>query len=466
MPQQPPPTIVRRRPPEREPAREPGRTLFQRILDTGERLLEQSGYVLSEIGIGAAKGAGETFTNLSELASRVPGVLPLNELLFGETPEAYQSRIAGQRDALEPASGLQSFGKFSEQAAELMVPLGTGSKLAQASRFSRTGRMAGEALELGAKVGIQTLEPQQAATAALFSVASTPVVRLAERAGQAVYRHLPERLYHQIFRLSRDDLALLARTRAAGLPENPTLAREVMERGVRGNLTNMTTFVLRQLQRLEPQVQAVTRRMGVQGKIKITQKAHFIDLLRSIERRFGKRFFHETGEEAAALRQAMEQSQGNWIPATIALRTKRFLDGMRTRSAFRMDTRLSGTQEELKIAADLMRTTLRGDRRFAALMNEERIYMEALDQLLDEAVRKSNVRLLNLTDVILGGGGLASGFPGTGLGAMAAVRGFQQPVSLTTLGTALNATGRVMPSAQSLGRLGAGEASELVSLEP
>ena len=62
-----------------------------------------------------------------------------------------------------------------------------------------------------------------------------------------------------------------------------------------------------------------------------------------------------------------------------------------------------------------------------------------------------NLVLLGLQDILIGGGGLASGVPGAGLGAMAAVRGFQQPFTLTNLGFGIQ-KGLVAPITKTLGK--------------
>jgi len=126
---------------------------------------------------------------------------------------------------------------------------------------------------------------------------------------------------------------------------------------------------------------------------------------------------------------------------------------MRSTSSFKLDPKLAPRQEEYKAGADLLRKKL-SDAGLGNLMNKERIYIEALDNIINDAVKRQNKTLLNLTDIILGGGGMSSGFPGTGLGAMAGVRLFQQPPSLTGAGQAIYRAGKVGEKvAQPLGRI-------------
>jgi hypothetical protein len=80
-------------------------------------------------------------------------------------------------------------------------------------------------------------------------------------------------------------------------------------------------------------------------------------------------------------------------------------------------------------------------------MNEERIMIEAIDSIVSTAVKNENRRLLGLTDVLIGGGGAVTGFPGAGFGMMAAIRAGQQPFTLTNLGSLIDRMYKLTPSA-------------------
>ena len=118
---------------------------------------------------------------------------------------------------------------------------------------------------------------------------------------------------------------------------------------------------------------------------------------------------------------------------------------MRNTSSFKLDPKLTPRQEEFKFATDTLRKKL-SEAGLGNLMNEERIFIEAVDSIVTDAAKRQNVKLLNLTDFILGGGGMASGFPGAGIGAAAGVRAFQQPFTLTNLGQILFKSGNAIES--------------------
>ena len=64
--------------------------------------------------------------------------------------------------------------------------------------------------------------------------------------------------------------------------------------------------------------------------------------------------------------------------------------------------------------------------------------IQGFNQLVRDAVARDRQKLLGMTDYLLGGGGVASGYGLSGIGLAAGVRGFQQPFTLTSLGQGLN----------------------------
>ena len=105
----------------------------------------------------------------------------------------------------------------------------------------------------------------------------------------------------------------------------------------------------------------------------------------------------------------------------------------------------SGNATPIKapVAADfVISDKLRGQLRsinptLAKQLERESYLINMIDDLVAEAVASRNRKLLNLTDILLGGGGLAGGFPGAGLGAAAGIRGFQMPAVQTRLASGL-----------------------------
>ncbi len=400
---------------------------------------------------GIAKGALSTVAGLGKLVSSVPGVKNLIDKFYGE-PGLSDRAFAWLDQELEATNPAEKVGKFAEQAAELAIPVGTSAKLGSwAPKGLKFGaKMVGEAAEFFGKTAAQTGGDEEAMiTAALLGGASPVVGKVLEGTGKVVLSALPERLYGQILKSAEDDIAAAFKAEAAGGPANPTLAREILERGLLGSSRNMAVLSGKRLNSLEGQLQGVLKGQTMD----FPQAQDYIKLLKNIAREFGQSF-SKMGTEAKAL--AARLPQKGQIAATDALALKRLLDRARNTSSFRDSARLGPKQEEYKGAADLMRARLHETFPDAStLLNEERIYIQAFDAIVKDATQRKNRRLLGLTDYILGGGGMASGFGVSGIGAAAAVRGFQNPFTLSGLGQTLYRLGLVSPKGTTLAKTGA-----------
>jgi hypothetical protein len=78
-----------------------------------------SAHPLLDLGVGAAKGLTSTFTAVPALIGNA-----LNEALGYQKPQ----RVIDQENYLEPANTYQKIGKYVEQAAEALLPIGLGIK--------------------------------------------------------------------------------------------------------------------------------------------------------------------------------------------------------------------------------------------------------------------------------------------------------------------------------------------------
>ena len=416
----------------------------RRVGNTGRELL-----------MGAAKGLGTTASTLAQL-----------------TPPAIVARLAGHPFDIPtpspPSTTAERIGFGGEQIAEFLVPIGAATGVlkyaAKAPRFVKAAlRLGAEGGEMAARTAAQGADAEDVVSAGLFGAAATPFVALAKSVGKMVGQALPERLYGQVFRLAKDDLEHAYRAAARGKPPDPTLAKEVLDRGLFGSSKNMAVYAYRKLDVLERELQDTLQKRS----IALPKKKDFIQLLDTIADEFGGTFSKMGAAASKMSTQLKVGVRGPYISATNALSLKRLLDRARQTSAFRLSAKLSPKQDTYKEAADLVRSRLHQSVPSASrLLNEERIFIEATDAILDDAVRRENRKLLGLTDYILGGGGMAAGFGVSGIGAAAAVRGFQQPFSLTGLGLFLNRLHRVTPSAEPVGRALVGATSVATRKEP
>ncbi|HUX01570.1 MAG TPA: hypothetical protein VMY35_11380 [Phycisphaerae bacterium] len=419
---------------------------------------------LKDVGVGALKGAGKTATSVAELFSMA------NPAATGFAAQG--NEFSRSRDALEPSNTAQQVGTTAEQMAEFLTPIGPSrmaTKIAPVGKGLVKGltRLAtkgtGEAVEMGTKAALQTGgDPSAVKGAAVMGAVSPVVARVAKSAGNVLFKKFPEKLYSQVFNLEKEDWLAAQRSVARGQPLNPTTAREVMERGIWGTSSNMAQSAITSLDRTEQQLQKAIR-----GKftIDVMKKPELVKMIDSVAEEFGGSF-SKTGQEAAALSAAIRandpQLVGSVMDAQQLLRAKRLLDGVRQTGSFKMSPKLSPKQEEFKGAADMARGVLRDAFPDAAqLLDEERILLMAIGDIAEDAVRRGNKKLIGFTDYILGGGGMATGYVGGGIGAAAAVRGFQQPPVLTGMGQALHRAGNVLPSAEPFTRGTMGMASSV-----
>ena len=308
--------------------------------------------------------------------------------------------------------------------------------------------------------------------------AAIPVVGAALRGLGGLVAKLPEKLYSQVFKKADDDIAALLKTGAlqnlqktnpqrfqqlvekgiirttesGAIDINPALAREALDKGLRGTSEGMARYAYTKQLELESTVRDLVKGQ----KFSIPNKRGYISLLNGIKNEFSKigaGFFSDRAGQAKQLITGLQKTKGNKISAEVGLRLRRFLDDMRNTSSFRENVNLSQKQEAFKVAANKLRFELANQiPGIKESMNDYRIFIETFNSIVEDAVRRGNRRLLGLTDILLGGGGMATGAPGVGLGVAAAVRGFQQPWALTNLGTGIE-RGLVGPTRSLFGQV-------------
>ena len=229
-----------------------------------------------------------------------------------------------------------------------------------------------------------------------------------------------------------------------GIPElNQTLAKELLQEGLRGNPRTMMGVSYGKMLELENQVRELVK----DKTITLSNKQGYQKMLQDFiihfkENNYG--FNQERVNNANQLLNTLKSTSGNEIDAGTALWLRRFIDSIRNTKSFKADTLMAPKQEAFKSAADTLRNELSTQiGEMGQIMNKYRIYIQAFDSLADYAAKSENRALINLTDAIIGGGGLSSGYPGTGIGTMFMVRLFQQPWSRTGLGQILFKTGKV-----------------------
>lgn len=401
---------------------------------------------VADFGTGIIKGGIESLTGLASLGEKA--VLGTYKTLLPKSAEEKlgldKERVAGSeflQKLKTPETDIQKAGKLTEQVGEFLIPAGgqakaygyLARKLPQANKaLQLTARGVGEGLEFAGKTAIQTRDLEESIKAALFGAFTPLASKVVGVAGEAITQKLPEKLYSQIFKVAEDDLRLMYETITKGQKLNPTLAREMLERNVKGSSKNMAIYSFKKLQELEQKLQTFVT--NTKAPMALNNKNDYLNLLNNIKKNFDKSFFSDRLNTVNSLIKEFNSVKGKSVNMETALKARRFFDSIRNTSSFRLDPTLSRTQEELKIAADMLRKELAKNPIFKDIINEERVFIQAFDAIIDDAVKRKNKVLLGLTDVLLGGGGLAAGAGVGGVGLAGLVRGFQQPFTLTNLG--------------------------------
>jgi len=184
-----------------------------------------TGRVLGAVGdvaIGAAKGAGQTATNLGRLVQKVPGVSRAVDALYS-TPGLSEQAFTVADRVLAPTNTAQSIGKGVEQLAEVVVPGGAVSRSVAGARL--LPKMATEAASLAT---LSTAQGGDPVTGAVVG-AAIPAAGAALRAVPASLRASAEKKVAQALGATKERFKALAEKRAP----------EILKRGLGGSRSSL-----------------------------------------------------------------------------------------------------------------------------------------------------------------------------------------------------------------------------------
>src|SRR5213078_941680 len=97
-------------------------------------LLQQAGEAVENLGIGAAKGVGQSVLGAGRVVQMIPGVTRAVDALYG-VPGISQEAMRQGTAAMRAQGTAQTIGKMAEQVGEVLLP---GSKLAAAGEAAAT----------------------------------------------------------------------------------------------------------------------------------------------------------------------------------------------------------------------------------------------------------------------------------------------------------------------------------------
>lgn len=390
-----------------------------------------------DVLVGAGKGIGSTIFGIGQLGAKL--ISPLEKTLGVERTS--EEIIGGKPEFLKPKGTAQQIGFTTEQIAEFLIPTTAvlkGAKAISAAAgaakisplLQSVARVGGRAaLEGITSGGIRAAQTGEFKEGAKFGAITGGLSAGIGAAGEFLRRvAFPEKLYSQVFRNSYDDMSEALRTGGlknlqAKSPEkfkelveagvikskggivefNPTLAREALDRGLKGSLKNMSNEVVRQ--NLNYELQARQLAAGFKKTLEVPRYKDYIKLLKQVQAQYESSFLSSRGEIAGEFINQLKKGKG-FISAENTLKLRRYLDSMRRASSYRPNPNLSIAAEDFKSATDILRGVLsKNIQGMGKVMNEYRFTFDALEALGKEAMRRGNSAVINLIDTALFGFG-------------------------------------------------------------
>lgn len=417
---------------------------------------------LSSVGEGILKGVGRILTPKSME----------DKLGFSKTEQSSAQELIPE-EMTRANTGYETLGKTVEQVGEFFIPAGKVAKADKAIDLM----IAGSKLSKGAKIAskIATAAGLQGASAAGVTLAQTGDKEKAVKAGLTagaiagtlrgvgeVARaiKIPEKLYSRIFKTKYNDFAgevkveQLAKIKEAdpnryaelvreGIVKevggkvtiNETLAKQALDKGLKGSLQNMASEVYDDTLSLEMKAREAAR--NIKTPIAIKQGDKLADVLDDIALEYKNVGAGEISDEAMTYANSLRQGK---LSGEEALNLRRLLDGMRVRSSFQSNQKLSLGQENMKYWSDAVRGKLGEIKGFSDIMKDYSFNIKALESLAKEAARRDNKALLGLIDSIFFASGIAVGdvsgaLAGGGIGAIR--KAIESPTAMTNIGQAL-----------------------------
>jgi hypothetical protein len=242
---------------------------------------QRAASTLSDVGIGALKGAGDTATNLGALVHKIPGVDQATDALWNLPPGGSQQAFVDTRKDLESSNTAQKVGKFIEQGAELIAPAGEIGKLGKAAQVaSKLGPYASAipriAVEAAGGAGMAAAQGGSPTTGAAFGAAAPVVGAIAEKGAEAwggALRDKAGKLIEQAFAGTSQRYKAMVQKRV----------QEVLDRGLWGSQKSM----LKEAQEaLVPATQAIDDIMHAHANDVFTGSNEFLRYIESVKDRF------------------------------------------------------------------------------------------------------------------------------------------------------------------------------------
>lgn len=432
-------------------------------------VLSQAGSAYGNYVKGLGKGLLSTVTSLSGLGEKVGRAATpkgVENFLFGKKQDKTVAERLIPESARTPVGAEQKLGFMTEQIAETILPLSKVAKAEKAidtvfkgSRLLRVGAKAATEAAVGGAVTLaQTGDINEAKkSAAIFggTKLGTGVIGEALRGTK-----IPEWMYQRIFKNNyKDAVEQLRAQGAASLRQrnpqqyqklleagiltesggktavNESLAKEALERGLKGSIDTMANEVVQDGLELEYQARNIAK--GVR-RVQVTNANKLADVLMETAQRYENVGSGEVAKQAG--RYATLLRTGT-LTGEQGLKLRRFLDGMRLRSSFDSAVNsLSQNQENFRYWSDSVRGVLAKVPGMAKVMDQYRFSIEALESIAKEAARRGNNQLIGLIDSMFIGA-TAIGSPAAAATLGIGRRALNDPRVLTNTAQAISKSG-------------------------
>lgn len=208
---------------------------------------------------------------------------------------------------------------------------------------------------------------------------------------------IPQKLMSTIFKQSADDIMIGVRSQG----KNLTQTEEVLKEGFRGSPEKMMTDAWNTMKSLEAQSKIL-----VTGKsVDIPNKKGYVDLISNYlanlkSTSYG--FETKIQQDGQNILNALKQAKGKTIPGEVVLSARRFIDGVRRASSFKLNPNLAPKEAAYKKAADVLRGVL-GEQieGLSPVMNRYSIHINAFEDLAKYAAKTQNKDIFDLLDVFI-----------------------------------------------------------------
>ena len=396
-------------------------------------------------GIGVVKSLGDTAVNTADMISGGLQKIGVPEGTFF-TPT--QEDISKTKDVLAAKTPEQDIGKKVGEVGQYLIPGEAGLKAPGTANFLTKALV--EGLGSGA---ISTLQSGDVKTGTETGLLSGGISALMGAPG-AIARSLgiPEKLYSTIFKNNMSsmmqelkssgtqalektnpelfkslvDSGVVVKATDGTVHVNESLAKQALERGLSGSIENMSNTVVHGLLTSEQKARQIAQ--NAPALLAVPEK-QFGNVFSEIAKDYENVGFGEFAQKAAELQKKFSAGE---IDATSTLEARRLLDGLRIRSSFMPDTKLSLSQDNLKFLADKLRDRVNKIPGMGEVMKDYSFNIQALESLAKEAVKRGNTNIVSLVEGTL----LGSGSP-IGAGIFAGKKLLNTPAGVTTIGKAI-----------------------------